>query len=79
MLDIHGCFFVVGLLDELLPSFRIMSLLGHGTLLGGSHTSSEKKCLQILQLAVDNGVKPWITLLPISDAKKTAEAVKKAG
>jgi D-arabinose 1-dehydrogenase-like Zn-dependent alcohol dehydrogenase len=79
MFDVHGCFLIVGLLDELLPSFRIMSLLGHGTFLGGSHTYSKKECLQIRQLEVDNGVKTWITLLLIRDTKKAAEAVKKAG
>jgi alcohol dehydrogenase (NADP+) len=78
MIDIHGCFLIVGLLVELLPSFRTISLLGHDTSLGGSHTGSKKECLQIMQLTVDDGVKLWITLLLMSDAKK-AEVVKKAG
>jgi alcohol dehydrogenase (NADP+) len=78
MFDIHGCFLIVGLLDELLPSFRTLSLLGRDAFLGGSHTGSKKECLQILQLTVDDGVKPWITLLLMSDAKKAVEAMKKA-
>jgi alcohol dehydrogenase (NADP+) len=78
MIDIHGCFLIVGLLDEFLPSFRIMSLLGHNAFLGDSHTGS-KQCLHILQLMVDDGAKPWVTLLLMSDAKKAAEAMKKAG
>jgi D-arabinose 1-dehydrogenase-like Zn-dependent alcohol dehydrogenase len=78
MLDTYGRFVIIGLLDELLPNFNAMSLLGNDTFLGGSHTYYKKECLQILSLTVDHGVKPWITLLPMCDAKK-AEAVKKAG
>jgi alcohol dehydrogenase (NADP+) len=75
MLDIHGCFVIVGLPDELIPSFSAMFLLGNGV----SHTSSKKECLQMLQLAADNGVKPRITLLPMSEVKKAVEAVEKSG
>jgi alcohol dehydrogenase (NADP+) len=77
MLDIHGRFVIVGLPDEPLPGFNAMSLLGNGAFLGGSHIGSKKECIQMLQLAADKGVKPWITLLPMSDAKKAVEAVKK--
>jgi alcohol dehydrogenase (NADP+) len=41
------------------------------------HIDSKKDCLQILPLAADKGAKPWIMLLPMSDAKKTVEAAKK--
>jgi D-arabinose 1-dehydrogenase-like Zn-dependent alcohol dehydrogenase len=78
MFDIHGCFLIVGFLGELLSSFRTMSLLGHGVFLGGSHTGFKKECPQILKLTVDDGVKLWITLLLMNDAKKAAEAMKKA-
>jgi hypothetical protein len=57
-----------------------MSLLGNGAFLGGSYTGSKKECIQMLQLAVGKGVKLWIMLLPMSDAKKAVgavEAVKK--
>jgi alcohol dehydrogenase (NADP+) len=77
MFDIHGCFLIVGLLGELLSSFRTMSLLGHGVFLGGSHTGSKKECLHILQLKLDDGVKLWITLLLMNDVKKAAVAMKK--
>jgi alcohol dehydrogenase (NADP+) len=54
-----------------------MFLLGNGSSIGGSHIDSKKECLQTLQLAADKGAKLWITLLLMSDAKKTVEAVKK--
>jgi alcohol dehydrogenase (NADP+) len=75
ILDIHGRFIVVGLPAEPLSGFNAMFLLGNGSFLGGSHIDSKKECLQILQLAADKGAKPWITQLPMSDAKKAVEAV----
>jgi alcohol dehydrogenase (NADP+) len=75
MIDVHSRFVIVGLPDEPLPGFNAMSLLGNGVVLGGSHVDSEKKCIQMLQLAANKGVKPWITQLPMSDAKKAVEAV----
>jgi hypothetical protein len=77
MLDMRGRFVIVGLPDEPLLGLNAMSLFGVGAFLGGSHISSEKECIQILQLVVDKGVKSWITLLPMSDAKKAVEAAKK--
>jgi D-arabinose 1-dehydrogenase-like Zn-dependent alcohol dehydrogenase len=58
MLDVHGHFAAVGLLDESLPGFNAMSLLGHGAVFRGSRSAGKKECLQIIQLVVDKSVKP---------------------
>jgi alcohol dehydrogenase (NADP+) len=76
VLDVHRRFVIVGLRAEPLPGFNAMFLLSNGSFIGGSHIESKKECLQIPPLAADKGAKPWITLLPMSDAKKTVEAVK---
>jgi alcohol dehydrogenase (NADP+) len=77
MLHIHGRFVTVGPLDEPLPRFNAMPLLGNGALLGGPHIGCEKECIQMPQFAVDKGMEPWITLLSMSDVKSAVEAVKK--
>jgi alcohol dehydrogenase (NADP+) len=76
VLDVHSRFVIVGLPAEPLLGFNAMFLLGNGSFIGGSHIESKKECLLILLFAADKGVRPWITLLPMSDAKKTMEAVK---
>jgi alcohol dehydrogenase (NADP+) len=77
MLDIRGGFVTIGIPDEPLPGFNTITLLGHGTVFGGSHSASKEECLQILQLAVHKSMKPCIMLLPMSDAQKEVEVVKK--
>jgi hypothetical protein len=77
VLDVHRRFVIVGLPAEPLPGFNAMFLLGNGSFIGGSHIECKKECLLILLFAADKGAKLWITLLPMSDAKKKVEAMKK--
>jgi hypothetical protein len=44
--------------DEPFPGFNAISLLGHGTVFGGSRSANKEECLQIHQLAVHKSMKP---------------------
>jgi alcohol dehydrogenase (NADP+) len=75
-LDVHGRFITVGLPDAPLPALHAFTLMGNGASLGGSHIGSKKECLQMLDLAAAKGIKPWIEVLPMKDAKIAVEGVK---
>jgi alcohol dehydrogenase (NADP+) len=76
MLDVHGRFVTVGLPDEALPALKAQTLAANGAFFGGSHLGSKKECLQMLALAAEKHVVPWIELLPMKDAKKAVEGLK---
>ncbi|KAH8827404.1 GroES-like protein [Flagelloscypha sp. PMI_526] len=71
-LRIHGRLIMVALPEDSLPKLTSNTLVSNGCLLGGSHIGSKKEAIQMLQLAVEKGVKSWIEVLPMS---KAAEAV----
>ncbi|KAI0373526.1 GroES-like protein [Pilatotrama ljubarskyi] len=70
MLFVHGKFISVGIpnADNPLPQIHPFDLMPSGALLGGSHIGSKTECLEMLQLAANKGVKPWIEELPMKDA-----------
>jgi len=75
-LKVHGRFVTVGLPDEPLPGLKAFAFLTNGCFLGGSHIGSKAEALQMLDLAAKKGIKPWIEVLPMKDAKKAVEGVK---
>lgn len=60
MLNVHGKFICVGLPDNELPPIDSFVFLKNGCFFGGSHLGSKKECLQMLQLAADKQIKPWL-------------------
>ncbi|KAJ3010261.1 hypothetical protein NUW54_g2540 [Trametes sanguinea] len=48
----------------------------NGCLIGGSHIGSKEDMMEMLQLAADKGIKPWIQELPMKEAGKALEGVK---
>lgn len=78
MLYVHGKFITVGIpdADNPLPTIHPFILAGNGCMVGGSAIGSKKECLEMLELAREKGVKPWIEEMPMKDAKKALEGVK---
>ncbi|KAF8880464.1 GroES-like protein [Gymnopilus junonius] len=70
-----GRFVMVALPDEALPSLGASTLVT-GTYYGGSLLGSKQEAVQMLKLASEKGIKPWIEVLPMSDAGKAVRNVK---
>ncbi|KAI0927884.1 hypothetical protein AcW1_005291 [Taiwanofungus camphoratus] len=78
MLFVHGKFINVGLPDKNnpLPTMHAFDLQPNGCFIGGSHIGSKAECMEMLKLAAEKGVKPWIQEVPMSQAKVAVEAVR---
>lgn len=77
MLYVHGRFINVGIpdADDRLPTLHAFDLVPNGCYIGGSGVGSKKECMEMLHLAAEKGVKPWIEEMPMKDAKKALEGV----
>ncbi|KAJ3533974.1 hypothetical protein NM688_g7203 [Phlebia brevispora] len=77
MLYVHGRFINVGIpdADQPLPTIHAFDLVPNGCYIGGSSVGSKKECMEMLRIAAEKGVKPWIHELPMKDAKKALDAV----
>lgn len=71
-LDVGKKFVFVGLPDEGLSNVKSQALIW-GVALSGSHIGCRKEALDMLKLAEEKQVKPWINVLPMA---KAAEAIK---
>ncbi|OBZ75067.1 NADP-dependent alcohol dehydrogenase 7 [Grifola frondosa] len=78
MLWIHGKFISVGLpdSDNPLPPIHPFDLMFNGCLIGGSHIGSKVEVMEMLQLAAEKGIKPWIQELPMNQAKVAFEGMR---
>jgi len=75
LLNVDGTFIQVGAPDAgHLPPVNAFTLIANRIKIGGSAIGSPKEIAEMLQLAADRGVKPWIELIPMQDAN---EAVKR--
>jgi alcohol dehydrogenase (NADP+) len=77
-LDVGKKLVFVGLPEEGLANITSQSLMVGGTNLGSSHIGCRTEALQMLQIAADKKVKPWINVIPMKDAAKAIEAVEKS-
>lgn len=59
MLDMHGKLITVGIPEGKLPPFDVHGLVSNGCFFGGSAIGSKKEALEMLDLAAENGIKPW--------------------
>lgn len=71
-----GDFHMVGIPDKALPEISVGLFAGGGAKLTGSHLGNHQEMEDLLQLAVDKGVRPWIEVMPISE-KACGEAMEK--
>jgi len=76
MLDLHGKYISVGLPDKPFPPITPFTFVSNACFFGGSHIGSKKEALQMLALAAEKGIKPWIEEMPMSKAKEAVEGVK---
>ncbi len=79
MLYVHGRFVNVAIpdLDQPLPSLHAFDLVPNGAYIGSNHIGSKSEVLEMLELAADKGIKPWIEELPMKDLPKAIEGVGK--
>ncbi|KAH9915088.1 GroES-like protein [Fomitopsis serialis] len=77
MLTVNGKFVNVGLpnSDQAMPPLQAFDMLTSGAFIGGSYVGSKTDCYEMLKVAVEKGVKPWIQELPMRDYKIALEAV----
>ncbi|KAH9477382.1 NADP-dependent alcohol dehydrogenase 6 [Psilocybe cubensis] len=70
-----GRLIMVAIPDDKLPAMSKGTLFSSG-LYGGSVLGSKKEAVEMLQLACDKGIKPWIDVIPMSEAAKAVQGVK---
>ncbi|KAK9322261.1 hypothetical protein V1517DRAFT_361565 [Lipomyces orientalis] len=76
LLKTHGRFINVGLPEGDGYKINPMSLLSNGVLIGTTHIGSKTEILEMLDLAAEKGIRPWVTTIPVS-AAGCGEALKK--
>ncbi|KAH8116026.1 GroES-like protein [Phellopilus nigrolimitatus] len=75
MLDVYGKFITVGIPDDKFPPLGAFTLVANANTIGGSYIGSKKDATAMLELAAEKGVKPWIEVLSMKDAKKAVEGM----
>lgn len=72
LLKVHGTFIQVGAPDSgELPPINAFTLIGSGVKVGGSATGSPiTEIPEMLKLAADKKIKPWVQLRPLKDANQ---------
>ncbi|KAI0823900.1 GroES-like protein [Trametes gibbosa] len=78
MLYVRGKFISAGLpdIDQPLPPIHPLDVMKNGSLVGGSHIGSKQEMVEMLALAAEKDIRPWIQELPMKDAGKALEWVK---
>ena len=75
-LDVGQKLVFVGMPEEGLDKITSQALSGNGAALTSSHLGSRQEALDMLQMAADKGLKPWVNVLPMKDAAKGIKAVE---
>jgi D-arabinose 1-dehydrogenase-like Zn-dependent alcohol dehydrogenase len=66
----HGTLIQVGAPDDELPRFNAFALIAKGAKLSGSSIGSPDDIREMLQLAADKKIKPWVQTRPMEDANQ---------
>lgn len=74
-LKVHGRLICVGMPEDVFK-VRIQNFAGNGCLMGSSHIGSKKEALQMLALAAEKGIEPWVEVLPMKDCSKAVKRVE---
>jgi len=75
VLRVHGRLISVGMPEDEFK-IRIQNFAGNGCLMGSSHIGSKKEALQMLKLAADKGIEPWVEVMPMKDCSKAVKRVE---
>ena len=70
LLDIGGQFIQVGAPEDPIPQFMAFSLILKKVKIGGSLIGSPAEIKEMLQLAADKNIHPWINERPMADANQ---------
>lgn len=70
LLKVGGQFIQVGAPEDKIPPFNAFSLIGKGVKIGGSSIGSPKEIRQMLELAAEKRVHPWINKRPLDRANQ---------
>jgi alcohol dehydrogenase (NADP+) len=68
LLDVHGKWISVGLPEGAGQEIKSHMFMENGCLIGASHLGSRKEMLEMLNLAADKGLKPWVETVEISES-----------
>lgn len=70
LLAFKGHFIQVGAPEDVMPGFNAFALIPKRGKIGGSAIGSPEEIREMLQLAVDKNVKPWIQQRPMKEANQ---------
>lgn len=76
VLKTEGRIVSVGMPEDQIK-LRVQDLAGKGAFLGSSHIGSKVEALEMLKLAAEKDIKPWIELIDMKDCSKAVERVSK--
>lgn len=71
LMDVHGRWIGVGMPEEEGFEIKNQGLIANGVLMGSSHIGNRKETLQMLQLAAEKDIYPWVEEVPISKENLT--------
>lgn len=75
-LKTNGRLICVGMPEDMIQ-LRVQDLAMRSAMLGSSHIGNKKEALEMLKLAAEKNIKPWIELVPMKDCSKAVERVSK--
>lgn len=70
LLRVKGTFIQVGAPEDVLPEMNAFAFIAKGVRMGGSMIGSPAEIEEMLQLAADKKIKPWINTYPLKDANQ---------
>lgn len=77
LLGLDGQFIQLGLPEDMLQSFPAAPLITKNITVGGSLIGAPCEIEEMLQLANDENVKPWINTIPMQEANKAVQDFEK--
>ncbi|WRT65875.1 uncharacterized protein IL334_002826 [Kwoniella shivajii] len=75
-LDVEKKLVFVGMPEDGLSNITSQALSGNAAALASSHLGNKQEVLQMLKLAEEKQVKPWVNVLQMKDAAKAIQAVE---
>jgi len=70
LLPTNGTFIQVGAPEDKMPPFGAFSLIAKGAKIGGSAIGAPREIEEMLEMAVERGVKPWIQTRGMGEANE---------
>lgn len=67
LLKLNGQFIQVGAPEDPFPAFRVFPLIGKAVKIGGSSIGSPNEIRQMLQLASEKSIRPWVQERPMNE------------